>query len=133
MKIRTQSQKIGTIPLTNKYSPNDTILFSGSVWKVIEVDEKNLQLLVKKGKEGKTPLFEGVAIPTAFEVHQKMQMVLMSDMSYEYLDPRSLEQLKHSRLNFKNLLKDPCYIPVFFGSKVTNTLAYFVVQASTPS
>lgn len=119
--------KIGSIPLSNMYKAGDNITLGGRLWRVdsVDYDAKRINVITSKG--GNLPVFKGSGGVTHPKIHQKMLEILVSDLRYDYLYPESKNELFVSRDKYKELLKDPKFLPVFYGTKVTNTL-WFALQ-----
>lgn len=120
--IVNNGNKIGTIPLSNMYRTGDSITLGGRLWRVDAVDYDTKKINVLPSKGGKVPLFEGSGGIVHTKIHQKMLEVILSQVEYNYLYPDSKDELKLSRTQYNELLKDPKFIPIFYGTKVANTL-----------
>ena len=120
--IISGSSKIGNIPVSNMYSIGDNLTLGGKLWRVDSIDFDSKRISVKQSSGGQVPLFEGTSGSIHSKIHERMMEVLKEDNDYSYLYPESKQELKYSRSKFQELLSDPNFLPIFQGTKVSNTV-----------
>ena len=120
--ITANSSKIGNIPISNMFNTGDNLILGGRLWKVNSIDFDTKKIDVKPSSGGKVPRFEGATGIIHPKIHQKMLEILENEQSFSYLYPEAKEELNKSKNNFKKLLLEPTFLPIFNGTKVTNTI-----------
>lgn len=99
-KVASGGNKIGEIPLTPQISPDQNILLSAKIWKIIDVDFKAKKIEVVPAKDGKKPLFYGGASMIHQRIREKMLEVLYCDVQYDVLNEACAEEIAAMRKEF---------------------------------
>lgn len=120
--IVSNSTKIGNIPISNMFNIGDNLILGGKLWKVHSIDFDTKRISVRSSTGGKVPLFEGASGSIHPKVHQLMKHILESENDFSYLYSEAREELSYSRRMYKHLLEEPTFLPIFNGTKVTNTI-----------
>jgi ATP-dependent Lhr-like helicase len=132
MKVLHGSHLIGTVSAVPGMCGDGFLILAGRRWKVVDVDQRRLEILVEPSKGGRLPFFFGAA---GADIHPKVraQMVdtLRSDAMPAYLDVRAQDMLNRARgyARESGILANPLladgastYWFTWTGSKINRTL-----------
>lgn len=99
-KVASGGNRIGEIPLTPQIAPDQNILLSAKIWKIIDVDFKAKKIEVVPAKDGKKPVFYGGGSMIHQRIREKMLEVLYCDVQYDVLNEACAEEIAAMRKEF---------------------------------
>jgi len=93
--VKNESIEIGTIQV--KFPKGERFALAGQTWEVIDIDDKNQIIFVKKiqGKSKNRWFGEGAIIHT--KILKKMREVIEGEEEYKYLHPNAIKRLSEIR------------------------------------
>ena len=94
------NKKIGQLEKSDLLMVGDTVMLSGKLWAIAEINEDRECLYVQPSLTGQAPKFEGGKIRIHETVAQKMYEILLSDGDFEYLDETAASLLEELRLKY---------------------------------
>lgn len=98
MSVYHKSQLIGTVSAPPGLAGDGFLILAGRRWKVIEIDEKRMEIVVEPSKGGRVPFFAGGSgADLRSEVRAEMRSLLQSDKVPIYLDAKAKEILLLAR------------------------------------
>lgn len=100
-RLVSGSKTIGTLPVTFPLMPGLFLLFAGSRWRVIAVDDSRRIVQLAAAPGGRAPSFGGSAAEVHDVVRYEMKAVYLSKDTPAYLDPTAAELLEEARNHFK--------------------------------
>ncbi|MCC8198701.1 MAG: DEAD/DEAH box helicase [Tannerellaceae bacterium] len=141
LKVFHKSQAIGELQLNPLLEEDTNILLAARIWKIVEIDWKARKIYVVPAHDGQKPRFEGKSGAIHREICREMYRILLTDDTFEPLDPESVAVLSQLRKNYepyRNLdfhherplvstLK-ACYLHLFMGSRETEALQFLFQQ-----
>ncbi len=98
-----QNKKLGTLPIKNPLSENETIIFAGRRWMVLEVLEKQKIVRVVKSVTGKLPIFGGGGYMMHGRIREEMYNIYVKKQRVHYLDETAHRFLEEGIENFHQL------------------------------
>ena len=106
-RLVIDGRTLGTVPINFALALGDQLIFAGTRWTVVDVDEPARVIQLVQSKGGRPPKFGGAALLVADRVRQEMATVYESDEMPAWLDPRARELLAEGRAAWRRLgLKD---------------------------
>ena len=100
-RLITGGRFLGTLPLTTPLAPDLYLVFGGSRWRILSVNEERHEVDLIPAAGGRLPLFGGTGAVVHERVRQEMRSVLMGDELPAYLDPTAGELLQEGRDAFR--------------------------------
>ncbi len=92
------TRHIGSMQLMpGMYQPGDNLLLAGKRWKIVEVDEEQRVLLVKRTRDRKPPLWQAGGGHVHRRIRERMRELLASSSTPPFLDPTSVDVLRWAR------------------------------------
>jgi ATP-dependent helicase Lhr and Lhr-like helicase len=92
------TRHIGSVNLMpGMYQPGDNLLLAGKRWKIVEVDEEQQVLLVKRTRDRKPPLWQAGGGHVHRRIRERMRELLVSSSTPPFLDPMSVDVLQWAR------------------------------------
>lgn len=85
-RLEYNGKTIGTLPIDFPLSVNQLIIFAGKRWEVLDINEKNKVIVLKKNVKGKAPKFGGSGLMIDDMVIKEMLNVYLTRESPVYLD-----------------------------------------------
>ena len=96
-RLVADGRTLGTVPIDFALALGDQLIFAGTRWTVVDVDESARVIQLVQSKGGRPPTFGGAAPLVADRVRQEMATVYESDETPAWLDPRARELLTEGR------------------------------------
>ena len=96
-RLVADGRTLGTVPIDFAVALGDQLIFAGTRWTVVDVDESARVIQLAQSKGGRPPTFGGAAPLVADRVRQEMATVYESDETSAWLDPRARELLTEGR------------------------------------
>ena len=96
--VYSGNKKIGQLEKSDLLAIGDTVMLSGKLWAITEIDDNKDCLYVQPSQTGQPPKFEGGSTKTHEQVAQKVYEILLSTTTYDYLDESAhnlLQELRH--------------------------------------
>lgn len=100
-RLVSGNRTIGTLPVTFPLIPGMFLLFGGSRWRVIGVDETRRIVELAAAPGGRAPVFGGAAAEIHDVVREEMRAVYWSEDVPAYIDQPALQLLAEARSHFK--------------------------------
>jgi ATP-dependent Lhr-like helicase len=97
------SRTLGTVPVTRPLGLGDLILFAGSRWRVLVVDDHQRIIELEPAPGGRAPGFDGAGVEVGDSVRSQMRTVLESAEVPRYLDAGGCELLQEARGAYRRL------------------------------
>ncbi len=97
LEIRTNSQRLGTLPAAFPIYEGLFILFAGRRWKVMRVDREHRSVLVAPAKGARMPIFSSAGGVVHDRVRQKMRDLYLGASLPTYLDSKAQDLLFEGR------------------------------------
>lgn len=91
---------LGSLPVERPLLPGTLIIFSGSRWRVVDVDLERRVIRLAPSDSGQPPTFAGNGSETADQVRQVMRDLYLSSEVPRYLDETSRRFLQEGREHF---------------------------------
>jgi ATP-dependent Lhr-like helicase len=101
--IERGGRAIGQVPATNPIIPGQQLILAGRRWRVIDVDPKQREVVVERGRGGIPPLFDGAMRPPADIVVAEMRRVWENITVPTYLDDTAIALLAEGRTTYDRL------------------------------
>lgn len=98
-----EARVLGTYPLTSPLAPNETLIFAGRRWRIIDVDDHARVIAVQPTRTGKPPFFAGDGGAIHDRIVTKMQEILAGRSVFAYLDTEAAGLLTAARSAFRDL------------------------------
>ena len=98
-----EGKKLGTIPIKSLLLKDQTILFSGRSWLVVEVQEDKKIVIVTEAPTGRAPIFGGDGFDVHGKIREEMFKIYSQRMSFDYLDNISQKFLVEGVTTFHEL------------------------------
>ncbi len=102
------SEKIGMLPAKSLPRCGDHFLLAGRRWLVVEIDDNQKQVVVKRGSGRKATKFLGNGGDIHPRVRQMMKKTLVCDKTYSYLSSGAAELLEEARFAARRAGLDRC-------------------------
>lgn len=102
-RIIHEARVLGTYPLSSPVAPNETLIFAGRRWRILEVDDHARVIAVQPTRAGKPPFFAGDGGAIHDRIVTKMQEVLAGGTVFPYLDTEAVGLLTAARCAFRDL------------------------------
>lgn len=97
-RVFHQGRHVGNVNFVPDLSVENYIILAGRRWKILDVDQERLEILVEPSPGGRLPRFEG---QSSSDIHAKvretMKGLLLSDVNPAYLDAKATEMLAQAR------------------------------------
>jgi ATP-dependent Lhr-like helicase len=101
--VERGGRAIGQVPATNPIIPGQMLILAGRRWRVVDVDKKQHEIVVERGRGGIAPLFDGAMPPPADGVVTEMRRVWEDVAVPAYLDDAAIKLLAEGRTTFDRL------------------------------
>ena len=105
-RLVADGRTLGTVPIDFALALGDQLIFAGTRWTVVDVDESARVIQLVQSKGGRPPTFGGTAPLVADRVRQEMATVYESDEIPAWLDPRARELLTEGRAAWRRYRLD---------------------------
>lgn len=102
-RIIHEARVLGTYPLTSPVAPDETLIFAGRRWRILEVDDHARVIVVQPTRVGKPPFFSGDGGAIHDRIVAKMQDILLGSNVFTYLDTEAERLLAAARSAFRDL------------------------------
>lgn len=102
-RIIHEARVLGTYPLQAPVAPNETLIFAGRRWRILDVDDHARIITVKPTRFGKPPYFSGGGGAIHDRIVAKMQYILTGASTFPYLDTQASALLADARSAFTDL------------------------------
>lgn len=135
-KVIYSGSKIGEIPMSLQLKEDENIFLAAKIWKIKTIDINAKKINVIPARDGKKPLFDGLAGDVEEEIRHEMFKILYKNISFPFLDDKSKEQLCELRTDFsyftpQNFALQRLLLPkkqgievyTFTSSRINRTLA----------
>ena len=96
-RLVADGRTLGTVPIDFALALGDQLIFAGTRWTVVDVDESARVIQLVQSKGGKPPTFGGAVPLVADRVRKEMVTVYESDEIPAWLDPRARDLLTEGR------------------------------------
>jgi len=134
-KVVNAGNTVGEIPFSPQIVEDENILLSAKIWKIKYVDHKAKKIEVIPANDGKKPMFFGGSADIHPKIREKMFEILFSDVTFDFLDQASSDELETMRkefsvFNIKDLEKERPLLMTdlhaqfftFTGTRINRTL-----------
>ena len=135
-RVVASGRQIGSLPATNMFVPDMTIIFSGRRWRITQVHSKDRVIEVSEDRTGRPPPFGGTTGQVHDRIMEKMREVLYEKQVPAYLDPTAMRLLEGARSEFLRLHLDTrsicsvgdksALVATWAGTVKTTTLALWL-------
>ena len=135
-RVVASGRQIGSLPATNMFVPDMTIIFSGRRWRITQVHSKDRVIEVSEDRTGRPPPFGGTTGQVHDRTMEKMREVLYEKQVPAYLDPTAMRLLEGARSEFFRLHLDTrsicsvgdksALVATWAGTVKTTTLALWL-------
>ena len=105
-RVVAAGRQIGTLPATNVFVPEMTIVLSGRRWRITQVHSKDRVIEVSGDRVGRPPPFGGGGGQVHDRIIEKMKEVLSDGEVPRYLDKAAARLLQDARSEFQRLRLD---------------------------
>ena len=85
-RVVARDRQIGSLPATNVFVPDMTIIFSGKRWRITQVHSKDRVIEVSEDRTGRPPPFGGTGGQVHDRIIETMRVVLAEKEIPAYLD-----------------------------------------------
>ncbi|MFG1344122.1 DEAD/DEAH box helicase [Xanthobacter autotrophicus DSM 431] len=102
-RIIHEARVLGTYPLSSPVAPNETLIFAGRRWRILDVDDHARVIAVQPTRAGKPPYFAGDGGAIHDKIVSKMQDILAGGNVFTYLDTEAVGLLNAARSAFRDL------------------------------
>ena len=96
------NKKIGQLEKSDELMVGDSVMLSGKLWAIYEIDEQKECLFVQPSLTGEAPRFEGGKTRINERVAEKMYELLLSQEIFDYLDEQAAAYLAELRQSYQN-------------------------------
>lgn len=100
-RVLYEGKQIGNIQDSYQVKIDENILLAAKIWKIVDIDEKHLQIKVIVANDGKKPIYHSSATIVDPAIREKMFDILLSDNEYDFLNAESSENLNYLRRQFE--------------------------------
>ncbi|MBN8998005.1 MAG: DEAD/DEAH box helicase [Rhizobiales bacterium] len=108
---------LGTYPLSMPIARDETLIFGGRRWQVMDVDDHARVIVVRPTRAGKPPYFTSGGAGIHDHIVSRMREILAGSEAYPYLDDQATLFLENARSAFRHMeLARRSIVP--FGSGV---------------
>ena len=131
-RVVANGKSIGSLPATNLFIPDMTIIFSGRRWRITQVHNRDRVIEVSEDKVGRPPPFGGTTGRIHDRIIEKMKDVLHEEDTPPYLDGVAARLLIDAKSEFQRLKLDErsicalgersCFVATWSGTIKTSTL-----------
>ncbi len=132
-RVVARGRQIGSLPATNVFVPDMTIIFSGKCWRITQVHSKDRVIEVSEDRTGRPPPFGGTGGQVHDRIIETMRDVLAEKEIPGYLDGVAARLLDGARSEFLRLNLDErsicslgeksAFVATWTGTVKTTTLA----------
>ena len=105
-RVVARGKQIGSLPATNVFVPDMTIIFSGRRWRITQVHNEDRVIEVSEDRTGRPPPFGGTTGQVHDRIVEKMREVLYEKQIPTYLDTNAARLLEGARSEFWRLNLD---------------------------
>ena len=102
-RVVAAGRQIGTLPATNVFVPEMTIVLSGRRWRITQVHSKDRVIEVSRDRVGRPPTFGGGGGQVHDRIIEKMKEVFSDSQVPRYLDKAAAGLLQDARSEFRRL------------------------------
>lgn len=96
-RLVAEGKALGSLPISHPLLPQQSLIFAGRRWRVIEVYEDQKLIVVKPDKGGAPPSFDGGGALVHDRVRHEMRVVLADEAPVAFLDPVAQTLLNEGR------------------------------------
>jgi ATP-dependent Lhr-like helicase len=130
-RLEYNGKTIGTLPIDFPLAEHQLIIFAGKRWKILNINEKNKVIILKKNTQGKAPKFGGsglmiddMVIQEIFNVYMSKQIPVYLDATAKNLFGEGIEYFYSLGLDKKQIIHYENSIILFtwLGDKTTLTI-----------
>ena len=135
-RVVARGRQIGSLPATNVFVPDMTIIFSGKRWRITQVHSKDRVIEVSEDRTGRPPPFGGTGGQVHDRIIETMRDVLAEKEIPAYLDGVAARLLEGARSEFLRLNLDKhsicsigeksALVATWAGTVKTTTLALWL-------
>ena len=135
-RVVARGKQIGSLPATNVFVPDMTIIFSGRRWRITQVHNEDRVIEVSEDRTGRPPPFGGTTGQVHDRIVEKMREVLYEKQIPTYLDTNAARLLEGARSEFWRLNLDShsicsvgdksALVATWAGTVKTTTLALWL-------
>ena len=135
-RVVASGRQIGSLPATNMFVPDMTIIFSGRRWRITQVHSKDRVIEVSEDRTGRPPPFGGTTGQVHDRIMERMREVLYEKQVPAYLDATTIRLLEGARSEFLRLRLDTrsicsigdksALVATWAGTVKTTTLALWL-------
>ena len=135
-RVVASGRQIGSLPATNMFVPDMTIIFSGRRWRITQVHSKDRVIEVSEDRTGRPPPFGGTTGQVHDRIMERMRAVLHEKQVPAYLDATAIRLLEGARSEFWRLHLDTrsicsvgdksALVATWAGTVKTTTLALWL-------
>ena len=101
--VAEDGHAIGQVPGTDPFMPGQFMILAGRRWRILDVNPKRHEIVVKQARGGKPPNFGGGRSPPADGVVDEMRNVYLDLAVPTYLDATAKQLLAEARTTFDKL------------------------------
>ena len=130
-RLEYNGKTIGTLPIDFPLAEHQLIIFAGKRWEILNINEKNKVIILKKNTQGKAPKFGGsglmiddMVIQEIFNVYMSKQIPVYLDATAKNLFSEGIEYFYSLGLDKKQIIHYENSIILFtwLGDKTTLTI-----------
>ena len=135
-RVVARGKQIGSLPATNVFVPDMTIIFPGRRWRITQVHNEDRVIEVSEDRTGRPPPFGGTTGQVHDRIVEKMREVLYEKQIPTYLDTNAARLLEGARSEFLRLNLDKrsicslgeksALVATWAGTVKTTTLALWL-------
>ena len=101
-RVVARGRQIGSLPATNVFVPDMTIIFSGKRWRITQVHSKDRVIEVSEDSTGRPPPFGGTGGQVHDRIIETMRDVLADKETPAYLDGVAARLLEGASWTLRN-------------------------------
>lgn len=129
--LETKGKTLGSIPVDSSLLPNQTLIFAGKRWKIVNIDEQRKIISLVKSTGGTPPKFSGIGQGIHDKVREEMYRIFLAKEMPVYLN-KSAKELFQEGIEFFHSLSlgsksyfqnaSTLYLFPWRGDRVVNTI-----------
>jgi ATP-dependent Lhr-like helicase len=96
-RIISDSQTLGTLPVSSMVAVGDFIIFAGKSWKITEIDMKSRIIQVNSQTKGKPPVFHSSGGLLHSEIRKMMRNIYEGNATVPYADGMTMRLIEEGR------------------------------------
>ena len=137
-RLEANGKHIGSVPISHSLFVQKFMVFAGSTWRIIGIDETQKLILLTPAPGGKPPRFEGGGIWIHDEIRRKMKLLYTSDRpTYLTRTAASIFDEGQRQYQGRNLMEESllkmgqsAVLFPWVGDRIMNTLTLIFAQLS---